>query len=120
MAEEFFHKNETELACPNCGYLLKSKQGRDFTGEDKTFWEKVREEIQCLVSRATFFTWFKGMELADKDDTKLTVVVPNTFIKDYVEMKYRNLLLRAVQKFDPAVVHVELTCGEPAESITAK
>lgn len=63
-----------------------------------TLWQAVLGEIELSVSRGNFVTWFKNTCLLREDGEVLVVGVPNVFIKNQLERKYKDLILATLQK----------------------
>ena len=60
----------------------------------KDVWKSVLDEAEQSLSRASFHTWFRKTELASLHDGVATIHVPNEFSKEWMETKYRHLLLK--------------------------
>lgn len=59
-------------------------------------WQAVLGEIEVSVSRASFVTWFKNTQLIRFEEDRLTVGVPNIFIKQQLERKFNKLVSEAL------------------------
>jgi chromosomal replication initiator protein len=62
----------------------------------KELWETVLAQIQLTVSQANFNTWFKNTEIVSIENTEITVSVPNSFTKEWLENKYNKIILKAI------------------------
>lgn len=60
-------------------------------------WQAVLGEIELNISKANFITWFKNTFISFFDDNQVIVSVPNTFTKTWLEKKYHNEILQALQ-----------------------
>ncbi|MFH1098555.1 MAG: chromosomal replication initiator protein DnaA [Candidatus Uhrbacteria bacterium] len=60
-------------------------------------WRAVLGELELLISKPNFTTWFKGTCLVSCDDQCAVVCVPNTFTKSWLEQKYHQHIIRALQ-----------------------
>ncbi len=60
-------------------------------------WQSVLGEIELNLSRANFTTWFKNTFISEFDDEKVIVCVPNTFTKVWLEKKYHEQILKALE-----------------------
>jgi len=67
------------------------------------FWEAVLGEVELSLSEASFNTWFKNTTIKEIRDSKLLIVVPNIFAKEWLEKKYKKLILTSVQKHFPKI-----------------
>jgi chromosomal replication initiator protein len=68
--------------------------------EQRGVWQAVLGEIELSVSRGNFMTWFKNTDLIDDgtDSGTVLIAVPNVFIKQQLERKYRDLIVTVLQK----------------------
>lgn len=60
-------------------------------------WQAVLGEIELSVSRGNFVTWFKNTQLVQQSDEKVTIGVPNVFIKQQLERKYHELVVSVLK-----------------------
>jgi chromosomal replication initiator protein len=67
------------------------------------FWQAVLGEIELSLSKASFTTWFKNTSVNQIEDSEFILNVPNIFAKEWLEKKYRKIILESVQKFYPKV-----------------
>jgi chromosomal replication initiator protein len=72
-------------------------------------WGSVLGELEVVLSQANFQTWLKGTELAQLDGSKAVVYVPNIFTRQWVQDKYHDQILDAINKVEPSIVSVEYT-----------
>jgi len=71
-------------------------------------WLSTLGELELLISKANFTTWFKNTDIAKIEQTTATIVVPNAFTKAWLENKYHSFITKALQKIsDGAVKNVE-------------
>lgn len=75
--------------------------------QDEKLWQIVLGDIEISLSRANYLTWFKNTRLIKQDDSHIVVAVPNIFIKQQLERKYKDLILETVRKNGLAVEDVE-------------
>lgn len=62
-----------------------------------SLWQATLGELELLVSRANFTTWFKNTFVSEQKETELIVGVPNNFSKTWLENKYHQFIIKAVQ-----------------------
>lgn len=72
-------------------------------------WGSVLGELEIVLSQANFQTWLKGTELADLEGSKAVVYVPNIFTRQWVQDKYHQQILDAINKVEPSVTSVDYT-----------
>ncbi len=61
-------------------------------------WDSVLGEVELMVSRGNFVTWFKNTHLLEYTPKQAVIGVPNVFIKQQLERKYQELLLDVLGK----------------------
>lgn len=66
--------------------------------EDQKIWQATLGELELTLSRANFTTWFKNTFISTQGDDTITIGVPNTFTKAWLEKKYHSAILKALQK----------------------
>lgn len=60
-------------------------------------WQSVLGQLELLISRANFTTWFKNTFLAEFDNQQVVVGVPNSFTKVWLEKKYHDHITKALE-----------------------
>ncbi|MBI5466890.1 MAG: chromosomal replication initiator protein DnaA, partial [Candidatus Kerfeldbacteria bacterium] len=60
-------------------------------------WQAALGELELLISKANFTTWFKNTFVAEAQDDGIVVGVPNGFTKAWLETKYHQAILKALQ-----------------------
>ncbi len=66
--------------------------------QDERLWQAVLGEIELSVSRGNYLTWFKNTRLLRYKDNVLTIGVPNVFVKQQLEKKYKDLIISTLAK----------------------
>ncbi|MBP9802042.1 chromosomal replication initiator protein DnaA [Patescibacteria group bacterium] len=61
-------------------------------------WQSVLGELELLISRANFTTWFKNTFILDFNEPEMVVGVPNAFTKVWLEKKYHKDIVQALEK----------------------
>ncbi|MFA4818267.1 MAG: chromosomal replication initiator protein DnaA [Patescibacteria group bacterium] len=79
-------------------------------------WRSVLGELELLISKANFTTWFKNTNIISFVDGQIVVAVPNAFTKAWLEKKYHVYILKALQNVGGSIVksvtyQVELVNG---------
>jgi chromosomal replication initiator protein len=64
----------------------------------RELWEAVLGEIELSLSKASFNTWFRNTQIKELTEDTLFISVPNIFAKEWLEKKYKKLILDSVQK----------------------
>jgi len=91
--------------------------------DEQKIWQATLGELELTLSRANFTTWFKNTFISEYRDEAITIAVPNTFTKAWLEKKYHAAILKALQKITGSrVKHVAYLVhatkvDEPVEQI---
>lgn len=64
--------------------------------DKKQLWQAVLGELEILISKANFTTWFKNTFILENNDKDIVVGVPNAFTKAWLEKKYTEHITRAL------------------------
>lgn len=67
-------------------------------------WQAVLGELELLVSRANFSTWFKDTSIASYEEGKAVIRVPNAFTQAWLEKKYHPAIIKALSNITREVV----------------
>lgn len=60
-------------------------------------WEAVLGEIELTISKANFTTWFKNTFISSIENDSVVVCVPNAFTKAWLEKKYHDEIVKALE-----------------------
>ncbi len=60
-------------------------------------WQATLGELELLISKANFTTWFKNTGISAYDNDKITIAVPNAFTKEWLEKKYHQTIVKALR-----------------------
>ncbi len=88
-------------------------------------WQAVLGEIELNLSKANFTTWFKNTFISSFEDGKIIICVPNTFTKAWLENKYHDKILKAIEdvsesKIEKIFYKVELRKDNPVGELLKK
>jgi len=77
-------------------------------------WQAALGELELLLSKANFTTWFKSTSISSLEENKVTISVPNGFTKEWLEKKYHQTIVKALRsvtdnKIKEVVYKIELT-----------
>jgi len=61
-------------------------------------WQTTLGQLELLVSKVHFTTWFRNTFVLEWMGEKIVVAVPNNFTKAWLEKKYHSAILKAIQK----------------------
>ncbi|MDD5043721.1 MAG: chromosomal replication initiator protein DnaA [Patescibacteria group bacterium] len=65
--------------------------------QNDQLWQAVLGELELQLSKANFTTWFRGTFISSREESKVIVGVPNAFTKSWLEKKYHESILKALQ-----------------------
>ncbi|MEK7647337.1 MAG: chromosomal replication initiator protein DnaA [Patescibacteria group bacterium] len=74
---------------------------------NQELWKAALGEIELELSKANFLTWFKNTAIADQKEGVITVNVPNTFIKEWLEDKYHKLIIKSLRNYSRDIRNIE-------------
>jgi chromosomal replication initiator protein len=78
-------------------------------------WKEVLSELELLISKANFSTWFRNTSIADSKDGIVFVGVPNSFTQEWIKNKYHKHIIKTIRKIEPSIRTVEYTiCSKSA------
>lgn len=75
--------------------------------QDDRLWQAVLGEIELSVSRGNYLTWFKNTRLLRYKDDVLTIGVPNVFVKQQLEKKYKDMITDVLAKNQMSPASIE-------------
>lgn len=61
-------------------------------------WQAALGELEVVLSKANFTTWFKGTALVDIQDSNAIIAVPNIFTKEWFEKRYNQEIIKTLRK----------------------
>jgi chromosomal replication initiator protein len=70
-------------------------------------WQSVLGEMEIILPKVQFGTWFKGTSLEIDDNHKATVYCPHAYSRDWLKNKYHKQILTALQKSELSTKEVE-------------
>jgi len=79
---------------------------------NKELWQMVLGQIQLNISQANFATWFKNTEITSQEKSKVVVMVPNSFVKEWLENKYNKDILKILHEADKRIKEVDYIIGK--------
>jgi len=84
-------------------------------------WQSVLGEIELSVSKASYATWFKNTVLVEAEPNRVVIGVPNIFAKQQLEVKFNELVLKALDNNGLQPKQVEYAIhNSPAVKAAAK
>ena len=87
---------------------------------EKETWQTALAQIKLLISPANFNTWFKNTEILEIQSEKILLSVPNSFVKEWFEQKYHQMILKVLKSLNPQIKEVEYVIGKNIPSFQKK
>ena len=70
--------------------------------QSSKIWQAVLGEMEVLLPKTQFLTWFKGTSLELDNDTA-RIVCSNLYARDWLKTKHNDQILGAIRKIEPEV-----------------
>jgi len=70
-------------------------------------WQAILAQIQLNLSPANFATWFKNTRIVDLQKDYIVIGVPNNFSKEWIEKRYKKILLKIIRQFNENIKAIE-------------
>ncbi len=64
---------------------------------NEQLWQSTLGELELLISKANFTTWFKNTYIESYANDRVVVAVPNAFTKAWLEKKYHEFIVKAIK-----------------------
>jgi len=74
---------------------------------NQQLWQAILGNLELSISKPNFITWFKNTSILEKDDETMTVGVPSAFIREWLQKKYNNDIIKAVKSLTPEIKEVK-------------
>jgi chromosomal replication initiator protein len=91
-----------------------------------TVWQTTLGELEVTLSKANFTTWFRSTRIISSVDGLVTIGVPHTFAKEWLQSKYHKEIMASLKQFYPDIQRIEYLVAtgaqvkpEPAATNTA-
>ncbi len=77
---------------------------------DKTkLWQTVLAQLKTNISEASFNTWFKNTKIESIENKSVTISVPNSFVKEWLENKYNKIILKTIKSIEGDIKQINYT-----------
>ncbi|GBD34122.1 Chromosomal replication initiator protein DnaA [bacterium HR34] len=77
----------------------------------KELWQSILAKLQSQMSPANFSTWFSNTSVAETQNDLLEIYVPNNFVKEWVENRYYNQILKILREINSGISQVKFIVG---------
>ncbi len=98
--------------------MIFSTSINNFRMTNEQLWRAALGELELLITKANFTTWFKNTFIADLNDRQVVIGVPNGFTKAWLETKYHPAIQKALQnamQHDVATIEYRVETRQPAQ-----
>ena len=115
---QVIHKNVKVIQ--NAVFDFFKKKYNEFMGElnYNELWQIVLGEIELMVSKATYATWFKNTGIHDFKDGVVYIGVPNSIVKEWLEKKFYKNILKILRSYSDNIRNTEYTICRTAQQTT--
>src|ERR1700742_1713122 len=76
---------------------------------NRELWQNALVQIELGTSQASFRTWFRNTDIANRDGNSVQVAVPSKIVKEWLMDKHHKLILKALRGLDNSIRSVEYT-----------
>lgn len=83
--------------------------------QSEKIWQVVLGEMEVLLPKTQFLTWFKGTSL-ELDGEVAVVVCPNLFSRDWLKTKHDHQILEVIQKQKPEINSIRYKIKKSGEA----
>jgi chromosomal replication initiator protein len=74
--------------------------------EKNEIWQSVLAQIQLMTSPANFATWFQNTKISSFENGKVTISVPNSFVKEWLQQKYDKIIFKILKSLVPEIKEI--------------
>jgi len=74
---------------------------------NRELWQNTLVQIELGTSEASFRTWFRNTDIANRDGGTIHIAVPSKIVKEWLMEKHHKLILKALRGLDSTVRTVE-------------
>ncbi|MEN9922032.1 MAG: chromosomal replication initiator protein DnaA [Candidatus Parcubacteria bacterium] len=78
----------------------------------KQLWDDALVKIELSITTANFKTWFRDTYIVSLEDGTATIGVPSVFVKDWLQDKFHNMILKTLRDLTPHIRSVEYTVAQ--------
>ncbi len=87
----------------------------------ETTWEKILNKIKENVGESVFKVWFLSLQPKSFSQGVLKIEVPSKFVKDWLEKKFNQLILKTIKEYIPEIKEISFVVStEPQLKINVQ
>ena len=87
---------------------------------NEELWQSVLSQIQLNISPANFATWFANTAISSVEENSVTISVPNSFSKEWLEQKYNKDILKIIKSIDESIKEIKYSVSPINTKIVTK
>ena len=87
---------------------------------NRELWQNALVQIELGTSEASFRTWFRNTDVANRDSGSVQVAVPSKIVKEWLSDKHHKLILKALRSLDSTIRTVEYVVHRAAPTERAR
>ncbi len=87
---------------------------------NRELWQNALVQIELGTTQASFRTWFRNTDIANRDGGVVQVAVPSKIVKEWLLEKHHKLVLKALRSLDNTIRTVEYVVHRSAPSAERK
>lgn len=80
--------------------------------DKEELWKTVLAKIELTISRPNFLTWFHETGIAKMESGVVTVAVPNSFVREWLQNKYHKNMLHMLRELDTDIKDITYAIGK--------
>jgi len=73
----------------------------------KKLWDDALVSIELSITPANFKTWFRDTHVVSLEDGTITIGVPSVFVRDWLQDKFQQMILKVLRELTPYVRSIE-------------
>ena len=87
---------------------------------NEQFWKAVLGNLELSISKPNFTTWFKNTRILNSEAGDVTIGVPNSFTKEWLQNKYHQSIIKAIRAINPDIRQVRyiISTNQPTTTST--
>lgn len=83
--------------------------------DEKELWDKTLLEIEGVIPKASFSTWFKETFILKQDEGVIYLGVPNQFTKEWLFNKYHKFILEYLRRGSESIRNIEYVVSRESQ-----
>ncbi len=87
---------------------------------NQELWQAVLAQMQLNISQANFATWFKNTEITNQKEGRVTISVPNVFVKGWLEDKFNKPIFKILHSLSDDIKEIDYIVGKTTPKATKK